>query len=63
VLKRLFDSFFTTKRDGMGLGLSIVHGFMLTQGGAVTAETPPEGGTRFVVSLPHSAHDHIPAEE
>jgi two-component system sensor histidine kinase KdpD len=44
-----------TNPGGLGLGLSIVRGFMAAQGGEVTA-TPKEGrGALFTVYLPHSA--------
>lgn len=49
---RVFDSFYTTKSGGMGLGLPIVRSIVEGFGGWVRVETPETGGTRFVVSLP-----------
>ena len=49
---RLFDSFFSTKRTGIGLGLSIVRTLVEAQGGKVRAESEPGGGATFEVELP-----------
>ena len=51
-LPRLFDSFFTTKRQGMGLGLSIARTIVESQGGRVWAENEDEGGATFWIELP-----------
>ena len=62
----LFEKFHRGPRaaaGGVGLGLSIVHGLMLAQGGSVAADAPPEGGARFTVSLPLADHDCVPPEE
>ena len=40
------------KAGGVGLGLSIVQGFMRAQGGDVAVDAPSEGGARFTLSLP-----------
>ena len=37
---------------GTGLGLAIVHELAAAMGGTASVDAPPEGGTRFVVSLP-----------
>ena len=46
---------------GMGLGLSIVRGFMEAQRGAVTLVAVP-AGTCFRLVLPLVEHDHVPEE-
>ena len=49
---RLFDSFFTTKPKGVGLGLSICKSIAAAHGGSLRHEQPWEGGSRFVLTLP-----------
>lgn len=49
---RVTEPFFTTKSDGLGLGLSIVHTIVMAHGGNLSFEGSPLGGTRVVVSLP-----------
>ena len=51
---RLFDSFFTTKPKGVGLGLSICKSIAAAHGGTLRYETPEEGGSRFSLTLPLS---------
>jgi PAS domain S-box-containing protein len=52
VLPRLFEPLFTTKPDGLGLGLSISKDIIDKHRGSIVVECPPEGGTRMVVWLP-----------
>jgi signal transduction histidine kinase len=51
-LSKLFDSFFSTKRTGMGLGLSIARTIVVAHGGSIRAERGPSGGAIFHVELP-----------
>lgn len=59
IADRIFEPFFTTKSpdQGTGLGLSVVHGIVLSHGGTIDFETSPESGTHFCVRLPASPSD------
>ncbi|MSN25690.1 MAG: PAS domain S-box protein [Geobacter sp.] len=50
--QHLFEPFWTTKSHGTGLGLAICYRIIEAHGGNLTAESPAEGGCRFVISLP-----------
>ncbi len=51
-LGRIFDPFFTTKKKGTGLGLAVSYSIIKTLRGSLTAESEPNKGTRFTISLP-----------
>nr|WP_297355112.1 ATP-binding protein [uncultured Caldimonas sp.] len=59
VAERLFTPFFTTKSEGMGLGLSLCRTVIEQHGGALVFENLPEtqgGGTQFRFTLAAEAH-------
>ena len=51
-LPRVFDSFYSTKHAGMGLGLSIARTIVEAHGGRIWAESRAGAGTIFFVELP-----------
>ena len=57
VAKQLFQPFVTTKRKGMGLGLSICRTIVEAHGGKIWVESPPDGGTIFHFTLRAAAHE------
>ena len=51
-LSRVFDTFYTTKKQGTGLGLSIARTIVETYGGKIWAENKAGGGAVFRFTLP-----------
>ncbi len=51
-LERIFRPFFTTKRGGTGLGLSLCRRIISQHGGTLTAESELGKGSRFLIRLP-----------
>ncbi|GLR25765.1 MULTISPECIES: PAS domain S-box protein [Limnobacter] len=52
IKSRLFESFFTTKSDGMGMGLNICRTIIEYHQGQLWVESAPEGGSVFKFTLP-----------
>ncbi len=52
VMKHLLTPFFTTRKDGTGLGLPVADQIVAVHGGRLRPENRPGGGARFVIWLP-----------
>jgi signal transduction histidine kinase len=51
-LDKIFDAFFTTKKNGMGLGLAICRMIIEHHGGRLTASSDGQTGAVFTIELP-----------
>jgi signal transduction histidine kinase len=51
-LSRVFEAFFTTKRKGNGLGLSLCYSIITGHGGTIEIDSTPGEGTKVQVILP-----------
>ena len=51
-IDHIFDGFFTTKTDGMGIGLSVCQSIITAHGGRIEASNHPDGGAVLRFSLP-----------
>ena len=51
-LEKIFQPFYTTKRDGLGLGLSISRSIIEAHGGRVWAKNNEERGATFYFTVP-----------
>ncbi len=52
---RIFDSFFSTKKEGMGLGLAIARTIVHAHGGKIWQEGTSAGGAAFKFTIPLQA--------
>jgi C4-dicarboxylate-specific signal transduction histidine kinase len=58
LLERIFDSFFTTKPQGLGVGLSVSREIVAAHGGRIEAANRLEGGAVFRITLPMPGEKH-----
>ena len=54
-MARLFEPFYTTKQDGMGLGLVICRNIVQAHKGRLTVRKNPDGGLTFTAEFPFAA--------
>jgi signal transduction histidine kinase len=52
IAEKIFQPLFTTKTKGTGLGLAVVQSVVERHNGKVAVESPPSGGTTFVIEVP-----------
>ncbi len=52
IRNKIFEPYFTTKSDGSGIGLSVVHGIVESHGGHIRAGNRPGAGSWFSIFLP-----------
>jgi signal transduction histidine kinase/ActR/RegA family two-component response regulator len=52
-LARIFDPYFTTRREGTGLGLAITHSIVTRHRGSIAVRSTPGQGTTFDVEIPY----------
>jgi C4-dicarboxylate-specific signal transduction histidine kinase len=57
VLDQVFDPLYTTKRDGVGMGLTVSRSIIEAHGGTLWAEENAPTGTALQLSLPMQAQD------
>jgi two-component system sensor kinase FixL len=52
VIDHVFEPYYTTKKEGLGMGLSISKSIITAHGGRIWTANNPEGGATFYFTLP-----------
>ena len=60
LLQKIFDPYFTTRKQGSGLGLAITHSIISKHDGRILTDSTPGKGTTFIIDLPASAQAPLP---
>jgi two-component system, cell cycle sensor histidine kinase and response regulator CckA len=60
ILPRIFDTFFSTKPEGSGIGLATCRQIILAHGGTIKARSKPNVGTEFRIWLPAPDNLELP---
>jgi signal transduction histidine kinase len=60
-MDRIFDPFYTTRAEGMGMGLAVCRSIVESHAGHIHAANRPEGGARVTITLPSVAASRPPA--
>lgn len=55
-LSKLFEPYFTSKRNGLGLGLASALNIIQSHSGSIDVQSEEKKGTTFVITLPSSNH-------
>jgi len=53
-IKKVFDAFYTTKKEGLGIGLAISRTIVRKHGGSITVKSIRDKWTEFIIKLPKS---------
>jgi len=62
-LEKIFDPYFTTKKEGSGLGLAITHSIIMNHRGYLDVASLPGVGTTFIIYLPVSEQKRVQGQE
>jgi signal transduction histidine kinase len=60
MLDRVFEGFYTTKPQGLGIGLQVCRSIMESHRGAIWAKANPDRGATFHFTMPLAGRDAAP---
>ena len=58
---RIFNLYFTTKREGTGIGLAMTYRIVQLHSGSIAVESRPDRGTEFILRIPASPAKELAA--